>query len=407
MPDPSNSPDLKQSPSNIEELDSVPLRDIVDHRLGLIEYANGRSRQFRFPQSLESRFKAHCRRQAMPARVTTTLVTAAVFLTAPLWTASMLGIPESTRIFTLWVSLLVLGPAFLAITAALYKRSHQVWTEYAFMVAFFLEAAAIETLSHHAALAGYRVSPVISAAVPVAVLALGRLPVLRSLLFVLAYAAILCIKDLTMPTVEWPRTPTETLTIAILLNLALVATIFSQVTRRQNWALLQLMRVGAQLDFLTGLPNRSGYETHVERRTRASRRNNDPYSVAVIDLDFFKRVNDRYGHTHGDGVLREVAMTISRFSRRPDDLAARVGGEEFVLFLYDCGRDDALRLAEALRDAVYGLDIENVDSPFGRVTVSIGISSVAYSEPISVTYEKADGALYIAKRSGRNKVVEA
>ncbi len=338
----------------------------------------------------------------MPARITTTLVTAAFFLTAPLWTPEMLGIPESTRVLTLWISLLVLGPAFVAVTAALYKWPQHVWTENACMVVFLLEAAAIEALMHQANLAGYRVSPVISVAVPVAALTLGRLPVVRSLFFIAMYVAMLVVKDFWIGITQ---TPTETLTIAILISLAFITAVFSQRTRRQNWALLQLMRAGAQIDFLTGLPNRSGYEVHTDKWTRASRRAAKPYCVAILDLDHFKKINDRYGHAHGDGVLKEVALTIDRFARSPGDLAARVGGEEFVLFLYDCDPEVAMRIVEELRSAVYDLDIENTESPFGRVTISIGTAWVPLSEPMSTSYEKADTALYAAKRSGRNKAV--
>jgi len=378
------------------------LREVVEHRQALDRYARGPVQQLRFPPDLESRFKAQSRAQAMPARITTTLVTAAFFLTAPLWTPEMLGIPESTRVLTLWISLLVLGPAFVAVTAALYKWPQHVWTENACMVVFLLEAAAIEALMHQANLAGYRVSPVISVAVPVAALTLGRLPVVRSLFFIAMYVAMLVVKDFWIGITQ---TPTETLTIAILISLAFITAVFSQRTRRQNWALLQLMRAGAQIDFLTGLPNRSGYEVHTDKWTRASRRAAKPYCVAILDLDHFKKINDRYGHAHGDGVLKEVALTIDRFARSPGDLAARVGGEEFVLFLYDCDPEVAMRIVEELRSAVYDLDIENTESPFGRVTISIGTAWVPLSEPMSTSYEKADTALYAAKRSGRNKAV--
>ena len=126
--------------------------------------------------------------------------------------------------------------------------------------------------------------------------------------------------------------------------------------------------------------------------------------VAVIDLDYFKRINDRYGHQHGDGVLREAALTIEPFARRPGDIAARIGGEEFVLFLYDCGPEGAVERLERLRAAIESLGLENEDSPHGVVTASIGAVCVTELEPVSATYEKADQALYQAKRAGRNRL---
>ncbi len=126
--------------------------------------------------------------------------------------------------------------------------------------------------------------------------------------------------------------------------------------------------------------------------------------MALVDLDYFKRVNDRYGHVHGDEVLKTVAQAIERFAQRPGDLAARVGGEEFVLFLYGCDRIGAGQRFDDLRTAIHALRIENEDSPFKVVTVSIGAAAVSSAETISTTYERADGTLYKAKRAGRNQV---
>lgn len=399
-------------PPESDAADLLSAREATEHRLLLSRASRGESRLLRFPPVLEAAFKAYSREQAAPARITTTLITALLFLGAPLWTASMLGVPESTRTLTLWISLLGLGPAFAIVTALIHAWPRKVMVENVFIAVFLLEAAAIEVLRYQAALAGYRVTPVISVAVPIAALALARLPALRSLIFILLYAAILLVADWAAPAEQWSRTPTETLTIAILLNLVLVSSAFSQRTRRQNWALLQLMRIGAQVDFLTGLANRSAYESHVERWTRLSRRDRKPYSVAVVDLDYFKRINDRYGHQHGDGVLREAALTIDQFARRPGDIAARVGGEEFVLFLYDCDHAGAAQRLEQLRATIEALGLANEDSPHAVVTASIGAVTIVrsepgsgpQSEPLSASYAKADQALYRAKRAGRNRV---
>lgn len=338
----------------------------------------------------------------MPSRVTTTLVTALFFLTAPLWAPSM---PDATEANApALVILLGLATTFTAISWVIHRWPASAWAENALMLVFLLEVAAVEILNYHADQAGYRVSPVISVAVPVGVLALCRLPVLRSVLFVAMFCLLLLAKDRLLPEIGAPRSSTETLTIAILLSLVLVSSAFSQRTRRQNWALLQLQRAGAQIDFLTGLSNRSAYEAHVEQWTRASQRDARPYCVALVDFDYFKCVNDRYGHAHGDEVLRTVTQTIERYARRPGDLAARVGGEEFVLFLYGCDRPSAEKMLDELRVEIHSLSIDNQDSPFKVVTVSIGAAAVAHAEPIATTYEKADGALYQAKRQGRNQL---
>ncbi|WP_370306492.1 GGDEF domain-containing protein [Sinimarinibacterium flocculans] len=387
-----------------EAAELISAQQVTEFRLVLARVSRGELDLMRFPEPLEGAFKAYSREQAAASRITTSLVTALLFVSAPAWSWAMLGVPEDTRMLTLYLSVLVLSPVFAGVTALLFLWPRSVMVENAFIAAFLLEAAAIEVLRYQADLAGYRVTPVISVAVPVAALALARLPALRSLVFNLLYALLLVGSDLLASSASEPRSPTETLTIAVLLTLALVSSVFSQRTRRQNWALLQLMRVGAQIDFLTGLANRSAYESHVERWTRAGRRDRKGHAVAVIDLDYFKRINDRYGHQHGDGVLREAALTIEPFARRPGDIAARIGGEEFVLFLYDCGPEGAVERLERLRAAIEGLGLENEDSPHGIVTASIGAVCVTELEPVSATYEKADQALYQAKRAGRNRL---
>ncbi len=393
--------------ARLPETDAADLiceREATEHRLLLSRVSRGFQGTLRFPPALESAFKAYSREKAAPARITTTLVTALMFLSAPVWTASWLGVPQETRELTLWISLFGLGPIFAIVTALAYLRPRSAMVENAFMGAFLLETIAIEMLRYQADIAGYHVTPVIAVIVPIAALTLARLPALRSLIFVVLFGVVLVTRDALVPNQPWSRSPTETLTIVLLLTLVMVSSAFAQRTRRQNWALMQLMRIGARIDFLTGLPNRSAYESHVERWTRVSRRERKPYSVAVLDLDYFKRINDRYGHLHGDGVLREAALTIDQFARRPGDIAARVGGEEFVLFLYDCDRDGAEQHMQQLRNSIATLGLENADSPHGVVTASIGVVTIHVPEAIATTYEKADQAMYRAKRAGRNRV---
>lgn len=385
----------------------LSLQVISEHRQVLDQFAKGRSWALRFPAPLEAEFKGYCREQAKLARAATALLTALLFITAPAWTPALLQLPEATRQFTLYISVILLTPLFVSVAVAILLKPRNTLVEALFMAAFLVEVAAIEFLRARAESNGYSVIAVISVGVPLAILALGRLSALRSLVFVLLYAVLLGLSASLSPWPEGPQAETAILTLAVVLTIALVATGFSQRTRRQTWALIQLMQLGAQVDFLTGLPNRSALERHVEKWIRASSRESKIYSIAVIDLDYFKRINDRYGHQYGDGVLNEAALTIASFARRPGDLAARVGGEEFVLFLYDCDPGCTHARLEQLRTGIEALDIENIDSPFGRLTASIGATTVQHPEAISASYEKADQLLYGAKRAGRNRVALA
>lgn len=385
----------------------VPLQLVSQHRQLLDEFAKGRARMRRLPEPLEQEFRNYCRERAKLARATTALLTAVLFISAPVWSQWPLEMPEATDELTLSLCLLLFGPLFVGLSVLLLLKPRALWVELAFMAAFLLEVAGIELLRIQADHHGYTMIPLISVCVPLAVLSLGRLPARRALVFVLLYGAILAASAIHVPWQRGPVADTSLLTLLVILGIVLVASVFAQRNRRQTWSLIQLTQLGTQIDFLTGLPNRSALERHIEQWTRASRRDSKSYSVAIIDLDYFKCINDRYGHQHGDGVLSDSALTIAGFARRPGDFAARIGGEEFVLFLYDCDRSYAERHLEQVRSSIENLDIENLDSPFGRLTASIGAIAVRGQEAISASYEKADQQLYQAKRSGRNRVLMA
>jgi diguanylate cyclase len=123
----------------------------------------------------------------------------------------------------------------------------------------------------------------------------------------------------------------------------------------------------------------------------------------MIDIDFFKKLNDRYGHSTGDEVLRAVADAIVR-AIREDDVPARFGGEEFVVLLRDAAPAVAALVGERIRSAIRDLDLSALG--IGRVTVSIGVAvGVDGAEPVASLIERADRALYRAKRGGRDQVV--
>ncbi len=169
-------------------------------------------------------------------------------------------------------------------------------------------------------------------------------------------------------------------------------------------ALREQLRSQALRDPLTGLYNRRFMEEMLERFTKDSERKRLPTSVIMIDLDNFKLLNDRYGHPVGDAVLRQVANTISSFVRGPD-VACRVGGEEMMILMPDCGLFDAEAKAEQLRVAIAALSSDGSVPP---VTASFGVASrpetTARAEDLMI---HADSALYAAKKQGRNVVVSS
>jgi diguanylate cyclase (GGDEF)-like protein len=157
-------------------------------------------------------------------------------------------------------------------------------------------------------------------------------------------------------------------------------------------------------DGLTKLYNHRHFQDELLRAFEESARYVRPLSLAIVDLDFFKKVNDTYGHAIGDEVLKTISK-IFQESIRATDLAARYGGEEFALMLPETGMDDAMNFAEKIRELVEGTKIETQAGTIG-VTVSIGVATVPHPRIHSPKelIVAADKALYRAKKNGRNQV---
>lgn len=128
-----------------------------------------------------------------------------------------------------------------------------------------------------------------------------------------------------------------------------------------------------------------------------------PLALLLIDVDHFKRFNDNHGHLVGDECLKLVAAAI-RGLERTDDFTARYGGEEFALILPATTRDDAVKIAEQVRQAVENMDCRTLPTLANRLTVSIGVAVANTNMPPRVLVEAADSALYLAKQGGRNCV---
>jgi diguanylate cyclase (GGDEF)-like protein len=162
----------------------------------------------------------------------------------------------------------------------------------------------------------------------------------------------------------------------------------------------------ASTDALTGLANRYMLDRALARLVAGDEGLRQTLSVLMVDIDLFKNLNDHYGHPTGDACLRSVSAALQQALARPDDLVARYGGEEFVVLIEDTDAAGALVVAERLRSTVAALGIENVASPVGIVTVSVGAATVLRGERANPSdlVGTADRALYIAKRAGRNQI---
>ena len=177
---------------------------------------------------------------------------------------------------------------------------------------------------------------------------------------------------------------------------------FQDITTRKNRE--NLLKNQATRDPLTSLYNRRYFEEEVFKRILDSKVSGEAFSVLMLDVDHFKKVNDTFGHKVGDKVLIELAAAAER-ALRECDIVARYGGEEFVIFLADTNSEEGLRVAERLRETIGEVVVYTDDGREVRFTVSVGLSSSAISENIDMLIKTADEALYRAKNSGRNRVV--
>jgi diguanylate cyclase (GGDEF)-like protein len=163
----------------------------------------------------------------------------------------------------------------------------------------------------------------------------------------------------------------------------------------------------ARIDGLTEIPNRREFDRMLEIEWLRAIRSESALSLLMLDVDNFKAYNDGYGHDAGDECLRQVASTIQTTMRRSADFAARYGGEEFVCVLPDTDRDGAIALADSIRGNIEALNIPHTNNNAERiVTISTGVATFlasAQQSPVELS-KAADGALYLAKKSGRNCV---
>lgn len=185
-----------------------------------------------------------------------------------------------------------------------------------------------------------------------------------------------------------------------------VQVILRDVTKR-NLEKERLERL-SQLDGLTNVANRRHFDLVLNRETSRARRNKTPLSIILFDLDNFKKFNDHYGHLTGDDCLKRVTERASDLLKRPGDLLARFGGEEFAVLLPETDLYGAETVAEKLREQIEALRIPHAQSdasPF--VTISLGAACLTRPSATEIVpfIERADQALYSAKRQGKNRVV--
>lgn len=211
----------------------------------------------------------------------------------------------------------------------------------------------------------------------------------------------------------WAVAPTTEVALmfeALLHTIGMAFLLLALMKERAELRVTTQLRNLALQDGLTGLANRRRFDGALEAEFRRAGRSRLPLSLLMIDVDDFKLFNDTHGHQSGDDALRAVANALAATVRRPGDLVARYGGEEFMVLLPGTGEAGAMTLAEAIHAGLETLGLSHIGSPFGRVTVSIGLAALeprgASAQPDKLV-RAADLAMYAAKAEGRNRTCRA
>jgi diguanylate cyclase (GGDEF)-like protein len=354
----------------------------------------------RLPAGVESHYREQWRITANHVRVMLALLPVLVFGGLSLAPATLLGIPAAFGELIRLLSLYLIIPVALAAATVAWLLPQQALSGACIAGGGLVLVLSLEFLRAHGIEHGHTADHGLAVAVPVALAVLGGFRFDRVIGIHAGYVTIVLGGHLLG--LSPPIGPITWIGEAALLLVSALAALWMETTQRRSWAARRLLQLQAHQDPLTGLRNRRAFELHYELAAAQARREGCPLLFALADLDHFKRINDRYGHAYGDGALSEVAVVLSQFGRRPLDLAARLGGEEFAILLYDCSPEAAAERLRELVAQVQALGIDNQDAPLRKLTISAGGVIADGSHSLSTLYRSADEHLYAVKRGGRN-----
>lgn len=368
-------------------------------------------RRLRFDAPLERQFLTDYEASARTPRATIMIVGMLMMALTPLYDSALLKAPDAFLAVSHRLQFGVQIPAIAIALVFTLRASLSRWSTVVTTVATTI--ATFGLAAQH--VLGYQLKfPVphdFPAMTIAATLVLARLRFSVALPWALLTMLVVSVAQIAiigLPTVY------DAISSWMLTLIAVLAAYLLEYAARQNWYRGRLLEFLATRDSLTGLPNRRHFDLELRKLVREAVRDRRNVAVMLLDVDHFKAYNDEHGHPAGDQCLRIIGEWLGGAMRRPQDFCARIGGEEFAAVWFDAGPDDAIRLAESLRDGIHTLAIARGIEGGDMVNASGGFAQVvapgASESPDRITADlvkSADTALYAAKRAGRGRLVLA
>lgn len=363
--------------------------------------------RMRFEEVLEAHFNAEpdsARRRARDHLLSALLI---VVLATPLYGREIIDSSDGLLHVLRWLEFGFLAPGVMISWLWLKNSQQPVGEAHALLLGAVVGTSGLMALSFMSRLYGADLPAMIGPVFITAVFLIGRPP----LHLWLPASALLMALDLAAQILLLESDSASRFDLvlqSLLYVIAALAAYYLEFNTRLAWLKMRMLEAVARTDPLTGVLNRRGFDECFEGLYQEAQAERRPMALMLMDLDYFKPLNDHYGHDYGDDCLQAVGRMLGQFAISERDLSARFGGEEFVLCLSDRSADAAEQDCRNLLAALRALNIENQGSEIaGIVTGSVG--AVCFIPDPGVRWpdiiRQADGLLYEAKRSGRNRLM--
>lgn len=370
--------------------------------------------RLRFGYDEEAQFRADYESAALRPRMTLLGLGAILIALTPFYDRFLLQIPES---FVGFSRVMQFGAAIPAILFAMVMTGSPLlrrWSAPATVLALMVVVMAMSFQQVVGPSKGFHVPHDFAALAIAAACLLGRL----RLAYFMPWATALMLIVSVMQLHGFGYSSGafyDVVSTWMLFVIAAIAAYMLEYSARENWRQKRKLEEQAAHDALTGLPNRRYFDTAFVHLIRQAAREHKNIAIMILDVDHFKNFNDRYGHPAGDDCLRRIGRSLGDAMRRPQDFCARIGGEEFAAVWFDAAPHSAPLLAERVRAGVSEIGIPHAASPTSAVvSASGGLAQMssppqeeAATEIAADLILRADRALYQAKRSGRDRLVNA